>query len=165
MSDTREKIAPNLRDEDTMNTSTETSTPSTDTPAWVTLAAGAGIILYAAWWLTDEPKPLAYLAMTALAVAIVGWIGHRISGGGQQPAPAAPAGLAGSRISVGGGTVFTVLDDSAAVNAAGRRASVIARDASGAVGLLFIGCDAAGAVVEAKVDAGGDWAPAVVVVA
>lgn len=71
--------------------------------------------------------------------------------------------LVGSRISCHG-TVFTVLDDSAPamdnVRRAGGRAVVTASDAAGQVGLLFVGFDVAGALIEAKTQHHQDWAPA-----
>jgi hypothetical protein len=76
------------------------------------------------------------------------------------PVPAPVPDLVGSRIS-NGNAVFTVLDDSA-VTCTGRRASVVAADDAGRVGLLFVGLDAAGRVTEARVS-DGEWLTAAVV--
>ncbi|MFL0179207.1 hypothetical protein [Mycobacterium sp. SMC-15] len=78
-----------------------------------------------------------------------------------RSAPAASAGLVGSRISLNGGAIFTVLDDSA-VRVDGRRASIVATDEAGNVGILFVGFSADGAVAEARIG-DGVWGAAQVV--
>lgn len=140
-----------------------TTNTTDDIPAWIPLCASAGIVGFIAWRIT-EVDAIAIGAMVLLGIAAVaamsrGWFV------GLQPrdraaAPAQPIGLVGSRISVGG-SVFTVLDDSA-VAGDGRRCSVVARDAAGRVELLYVGFDRSGVVCEARVD-GGDWAPASVI--
>lgn len=113
---------------------------------------------------SDTARIIAIAALLGgLVLAGLGALMDRGAAGAPAAAPAAgaparPVGLAGSRIQVGGDT-FTVLDDSAAVNAAGRRASVVARDEQGRAGLLFLGFGSDGAVAEARID-GGDWVPA-----
>ncbi len=144
-----------------------TNSPTeTDIPAWVGLAAGAGILLLAVAMFGFD-KPPVWLAIPAIALLGAASIGGMAHGWfvGLQPraraaAPATSVGLVGSQVRVGG-SVFTVLDDSA-VAGDGRRCSVVARDAAGRVELLYVGFDRSGVVCEARVD-GGDWAPASVI--
>lgn len=138
---------------------TNTDTTETDVPAWVGIAAGLGITLFAVGMFGFD-KPPVWLAIPAIGLLGAASIGGMARGwfvGFPSPAPAAaPApvvGLVGSRISVSG-TVFTVLDDSA-VTGDGRRASVVARDQAGRCGVLFIGFSAAtGRVAEARTETG-----------
>lgn len=140
---------------------TNSSPTETDVPAWVGIAAGAGILgfIVATVGFDRPPVWLAIPAMVLLGAASIGGMSHRWFIGFQPPTrltmSAQPRGLVGSQISVGG-SVFTVLDDSA-VTGDGRRASVIARDSTGRVGILFVGFSPDGRVIEARCDDGAPW--------
>ena len=135
-----------------MNTTTaETSDPLTRAEK-AALLGGAGSIAAAVAHFTGNTTA-AFIACGLLAVAAVmgmagGWF-VGLTPTRTAEAPAASAGLVGSRIAFAGHT-FTVLNDSA-VRAHGRRASVVAADEAGNVGILFLGFGADGAVTEARI--------------
>lgn len=137
-------------------TETETQLTRAETAA---LLGGAGGILAGVSHFSGN-SALTWLACALLGVAAAmgmsaGWFV------GLTPRPAAaPASLVGTRVAFGGG-VYMVIDDSA-VHGDGRRASVVATDESGTVGILFVGFDSDGAVAEARIG-DGVWGAAQVV--
>lgn len=142
---------------------TPTTEPATDMPAWIGLLALAGMIAAVAGHLTGT-DPVAGLGAAALLLAAgAGMSRGWWAGTGPKPSRAQVQepvrGLVGSRIVCGAGE-FVILDDSA-VTGSGRRATVVAADARGQVGLLFLGFDAAGAVTEAATGDGA-WSRATV---
>lgn len=146
---------------DTVNIAGITDTD--DFPTWVSLAVMGGLIGVIAGKLTGNHS----IGLAGAALLVVGTIAYLAHGGKwigwgkrEQRSLAAGRGLVGSRIS-NGDMVFTVLDDSAVVGN-GRRASVVAVDESGNVGLLFVGLDSTGRVTEARVS-NGEWTTAAVV--
>lgn len=141
-------------------TTTNPSTPLTRAER-AALLAGAGIVAMIAARFTDstaaDVAAIALLGVAALMGMSAGWFV------GLTPrAAVAPASLVGARIGFGS-AVFTVLDDSAPSAAAalrgGGRCSVVAVDATGRVGVLFVGMDRHGRVIEAATET-RDWAPA-----
>lgn len=127
------------------------------------VAVLVGFAAWIAWKLTgsDAFGAIACVGMGGGGIGyMVGWWRDR---GSETEGVEAELGrgLVGSRIS-NGESIFTVLDDSATVGAAGRRASVIAADETGTVGLLFVGLDSDGRVTEARIG-DGEWNVAAVV--
>ncbi len=123
------------------------------------LLAGAGFV----GLLVGNVAGINQLTLAGAAAVAIGAVMGMSAGWfiGLTPRPAAaPASLVGMRIGFGGHR-FTVLDDSA-VRGDGRRASVVAADEAGQLGLLFIGFDAEGAVAEARIG-DGPWGAAQVV--
>lgn len=139
------------------------SDKDTHIPEWIPVAAAVGIAGALVWRLTGI-DPIGIASMPLLAAAAIGAMSRGWFVGWNPPArPTAdphPRGLVGSQIMYRGVT-YTVLDDSGLAGD-GRRSSVVAADGWGRTGLLFLGFDRNGAVVEARVD-GCDWAPAQVV--
>lgn len=145
-------------------TSTTGIADTDDFPAWVSLAVMGGLLGVIAGKFTGVHA----VTLAGAVPLIVGTIAYLAHGGKligtwgkrEQRSPAVARGLVGSRIS-NGETVFTVLDDTA-VTGSGRRASVVAADENGTVGLLFVGLDRRGRVTEARV-ANGEWTTAAVI--
>lgn len=141
----------------------------TDYPAWAAVPVMVGLAGLIGNKIFHWPAPVIIVIAVLLiggSFAVLAVNADRKEGASQvpqpvpQPVPAhpvTPVGLAGSRIGYAG-RVFTVLDDSA-VRGDGRRASVVARDENGTVGLLFVGFGPDGTVVEARTEH-TEWAPA-----
>ncbi|MFL0278114.1 hypothetical protein [Mycobacterium sp. SMC-19] len=142
-------------------TTTESASASLTRAEKAALLGGAGGILAGVAHFSGNSVVI-WLAIALLAGgAAVGFSSGWVWGlTPQRSAPAAPAGLVGSRIVFGGHT-FTVLDDSA-VRGDGRRASVVAADEAGQLGALFVGFSADGRVAEARIGK-GPWGAAAVV--
>ncbi|MCB9441141.1 MAG: hypothetical protein H6523_12945 [Mycolicibacterium sp.] len=143
--------------------STPTAAAATEAPAWIAATAAICMPIVMLGLLISDGRPPTWLlapaaALVAAGIAAMtrGWIAGPTPPRAAQPLRA--PGLVGSRIVCDAGA-FTVLDDSA-VDGSGRRATVVAADPAGRVGLLFVGFDAAtGRVAEAATQSRG-WAAA-----
>lgn len=137
-----------------------TTDRDTELSAWIPLTIFGGMIpAFVLVKVADNPPmPVVLLLLGLALMGTGGYYAQR----GRLRAAAQPVtrGLVGSRISHGG-SVFTILDDSA-VNGSGRRASVVASDETGQAGLIFLGFDGDGSVSEARLPDGA-WGPARVV--
>ncbi|BBY53950.1 hypothetical protein H7J07_04775 [Mycobacterium koreense] len=132
------------------------------------LVGFVGTVSVGVYQLIDgAPVAFGVVGCVALLLAILIWVMSSGDSGGNQQQPPQPQQfvqppvsgfLVGSRIRVHGHD-FTILDDTAPSMAAavrnGGRGVVTAADASGNVGLLFLGFDAAGTVVEASTNESG----------